>query len=191
MWSPILLAIIVAILMALTFGCDQRDESGRTSDYRTPGQEQTITKSGDHGFMATAARANLAEVELGRLADSRGTDAEVKKFAQHMIDDHSQANSKLKDLAQKKGVQLPTTPDDAQKEEASRLSALSGAEFDKKYAAMMVKDHEKAVALFQEESKGARDADVRDFAEKTLPTLQHHLKMARDLSEKVGTPTAD
>lgn len=220
MWSPILLAIIVAILMAATFGCDRRDEHSRTSDYRNqgkdtptttvppetprttvppdtretvpPGTRETVTdRSGDQEFFTAAAQANLQEVELGNLAAAKGSDAEVKKFGQQMIDDHSQANTKLMELARKKGVTLPTSTDDAKKQEASKLSGLSGADFDKKYAQMMVANHEKSIARYESTSKDAKDADVKGFAEKTLPTLQHHLKMARDLAEKVGSPTAD
>lgn len=194
MWSPILLAIIVAILMAATFGCDRREDQ-RTSNTRDQSRDRTATapidNRADESFFTGAAKANLAEVEFGTVAASKGTDPEVKKFGQQMVDDHSQANASLTDLAQRKGVTLPTSIDEDDREEAAKLANLSGTDFDRHYAALMVKKHEKSVARYEKATKDAKDADVRAFAEKTLMTIQHHQKMARDLSEKVGPPTAD
>ena len=143
----------------------------------------------DRTFMTKAAQANLAEVEAGRMAAEKSTNTEVQKFAQAMVDDHSQANQQLMDLAQKKNIALPNEPDDAHKKDAGRLSDLKGAEFDRSYMTMMVQDHVKAVALFEATTKAAKDSDVRTFAEKTVPVLKHHLQMARDLNNKVSGPT--
>jgi putative membrane protein len=70
-------------------------------------------------------------------------------------------------------------------EMVSQLSALSGAEFDRKYMEHMVKDHEKDVAAFERESTKGSDADLKAWAAKTLPTLREHLQMARDTAMKV------
>lgn len=177
-------AVALALGLAALAACDMKDDAGRPTTTTPP-------RASDQHFVTAAAQANLAEVEAGRLAESKSDRPDIKEFARRMVEDHGNANSELKDLAEKKGLLFPTETDAAHKEDAAKLADLTGPEFDKKYAAMMVKDHEKAVALFQEHSKSARDADIRTFAEKTLPTLQDHLKMARDLSDKVGAPTAD
>jgi putative membrane protein len=136
-----------------------------------------------------------------------------------MIDDHKTASEKLKTLAQSKGITLPDPTAAAtasQTNEGSRQSAnientraaqsqqsadaktskakeklarLSGAEFDREYMKMMVKDHEKAVAEFQKQSTQSKDTDVQEFARTTLPTLQEHLTMARDIDSKVSGKT--
>ena len=86
----------------------------------------------------------------------------------------------------------PTRPGEKTQKSIADLAEQSGAEFDRKFADTMVSDHEKAVSLFESNGKDAKDADVKAYVDKTLPTLKHHLQMARDLKTKVsGTPKAD
>jgi putative membrane protein len=140
----------------------------------------------DQHFVTKAAQGGLAEVELGQLAASKGSNDAVKQFGQKMVDDHGKANDELKSVAQQKNITLPTEPDAKAKSEKARLEKLSGAEFDKAYMAHMVKDHKKDVAEFQKESTSGKDSDVKQWAGKTLPTLQSHLQMAQDTAAKVG-----
>ena len=126
----------------------------------------------------------MEEVELGRLAAQKGQSPDVKKFGQKMVDDHSKAGDELKQLASRKGVTLPTEMKAEQKADKDKLTKLSGADFDKEYMSMMVEDHDKDVKDFQTEASGGGDADVKAFASKTLPTLQEHQKMAKDIKSK-------
>src|SRR6185369_15516224 len=113
----------------------------------------------------------------------------VKAFGQKMVDDHSKANDQLKQLAQTKGVTLPTDMTKAQHKDMDQLSKMTGDAFDKAYVKMMVKDHKKDVAEFSKESKSAKDADLKSWAGTTLPTLEEHLKMIQDISGKMGGMT--
>jgi len=208
-------AALAAMGLVASFGCDRKDDhrmsqrsdqdntntsrSKTGTPYSEPQESQKSEypqnqvnqywDNADKSFMTTAAQANLAEVEPGRMAAEKSTNSDVKKFGQMMVDDHSQANTQLMDLAQKKNLTLPNQPDDAHKKDAARLADLNGAEFDRAYMTGMVQEHVKAVALFEANSKSAKDTDVRTFAEKTLPVLKHHLQMARDLNSKVSGPT--
>jgi putative membrane protein len=144
----------------------------------------------DAAFMKNAAEAGLAEVEASKLAASKATNTQVKSFAQQMVDDHSKANDELKALAASKGVTLPTEPSMAQKAKLKLLQGADGAHFDKRYAESFgVKAHEDTVNLFQKEAQKAKDPEVKAWAEKTLPTLQHHLEMAKDMDKSVKTAT--
>jgi putative membrane protein len=189
MWIRALAAMAAVAGLSALPGCE-RDENRGSSSSR---KDRDIRASGnpDHAFMMAAAQSNLAEIETGRLAMEKGSHPEVKQFGHHMVEDHGRANEELAELAKKKGVALPDKPDEAHQQDAARLKELSGAEFDKRYAGMMVADHVKAVALFEEKAKQAQDPDVRAFAEKTAPKLREHLKMARDLNAKVGGTNAD
>jgi putative membrane protein len=138
--------------------------------------------SSDQKFALEAAMGGMAEVEMGRLAVQHGSSAAVKQFGQRMVDDHSQANSELMQLASTKGITLPTGLDAKHQSEIAKMSQLSGAAFDRAYSKEMVKDHEKDVALFQKQSMRGADSDLKSLAAKTLPTLQEHLQMARALS---------
>jgi len=138
-------------------------------------------------FMIKAGGDGMAEVELGRLALERASSADVKAFAQMMVDDHSKANAELTSLAGTKGVTLPGEPPPPAKAAKDHLSTLSGAAFDKAYMDHMVKDHEKAVALFSKEASGGKDPEAKDWAAKTLPALQQHLAKARQLAAGHGS----
>jgi putative membrane protein len=139
----------------------------------------------DRQFMLKAAQGGMAEVELGQLAQQNGQSQDVKDFGKRMVDDHSKANDELKQLASDKGVSLPTDLNAKDKATKDRLSKLNGAAFDKAYMNDMVKDHKMDVAEFKHESMAAKDPQVKDWAGKTLPTLQSHLDQAEKIAPKV------
>ena len=141
----------------------------------------TAMSSRDRDFLMDTAMDGLLEVELGRLAAQQGASDAVKQFGQKMVDDHTQANTELTTLATSKGITLPTSIDDKHRQDVTKLSAMQGADFDRAYSKMMLKDHEKAVSNFEKQSQRGSDPDVKAFAAKTLPTLQEHLTMVRAL----------
>ena len=141
----------------------------------------------DQTFVTKAAEGGLAEVELGKLAQEKGSSDQVKSFGQRMVTDHSKANDELKTLAQNKNITLPTEIGPHEKALRDRLSKLSGAAFDRAYMRAMLMDHRKDVNEFRHESTAGKDPDVKSFASKTLPTLEEHLKLAQDANRAVGT----
>jgi putative membrane protein len=146
-----------------------------------PKQSAGVTTS-DSAFMKKAARGGLAEVELGRLAAQKASNAEVKKFGQRMVDDHSKANDQLKQVASDRHVDLPQSIGSKDKATKENLEKLSGDEFDQTYISYMVKDHKQDVAEFERESKMAHDPALKSFVTETLPTLREHLKEAEKLA---------
>ncbi|MGC4080792.1 MAG: DUF4142 domain-containing protein [Vicinamibacterales bacterium] len=155
-------------------------------------------QSPDADFIRQAGDDGMAEVELGKLAQTLASDNNVKAFADRMVKDHGMANSELMALAKSKGVMLSS--DDSMKHDmrpapgqadarmpSGPLTNLKGAEFDRAYMARMVDDHEKAVQLFEEESTSGKDAEVKAWAAKTLPTLRTHLSQAKSLRERLNT----
>ena len=145
--------------------------------------------SADSAFMHTAAMGGMAEVELGKLGVANAMSSDVKQFAQRMVDDHSKANDELKALAAQKSVKLPAELDAKHKALQDKLAKQKGAAFDAAYMSEMVSDHNTDVALFQKESKSGKDADTKAWAAKTLPTLQEHQKMAKEIHAKTGKGT--
>jgi putative membrane protein len=123
-------------------------------------------------FIEEAAKGGMAEVQLGKLAAEKAENAQVKQFGQRMVDDHGKANSQLKQLASAKNVSLPQEIDRSHQREYERLQKLSGAQFDREYMKHMVSDHKKDVKEFQKTAKSAKDPDVKNFAQTTLPTLE-------------------
>lgn len=139
----------------------------------------------DSSFLKDAAEAGNAEVEGSKLALQQATSADVKTFAQTMVDDHTKAGAELKALADQKGVKVSDKPSMLKSGEIKLLSKRKDTSFDKHYAdSIGVKAHEDTVKLFQKEVDKGTDADVKAWASKTLPTLQHHLQMAQELKSK-------
>ncbi|HET9835190.1 MAG TPA: DUF4142 domain-containing protein [Rhodanobacteraceae bacterium] len=137
--------------------------------------------SSDTSFARKAAQGGMAEVAMGKLAESHAQSADVKAFGQKMVQDHSAANDKLKAVAEQEHIQLPTQPSSKDQSTINRLSSLHGAAFDKAYTRTMLKDHEKDIAEFKQEARQGGGSPVQSFAKATLPTLEQHLQMARQL----------
>ena len=143
----------------------------------------------DRAFAREAAQGGLAEVDLGNLTKEKASNGDVKQFGDKMVTDHSKANDELKSLAEQKSITLPSSVAAKDKATEARLSKLSGDSFDKAYMRDMVADHEHDVAAFRKEAKSGKDADLKAFASKTLPTLEDHLKLAKETASKVGAET--
>jgi putative membrane protein len=132
-------------------------------------------------FVEKAGQDGMTEVQLGKLAQQKANDADVRSFGSRMVTDHGKANAELTSIAQKKGLKVPTKLDAEHSSMVEELSGKSGAEFDALYSHHMSEAHTKAISLFTDASKGS-DAELAAFAKKTLPTLQEHKKMADSLA---------
>lgn len=137
-------------------------------------------------FLKKAAAGGIAEVELAELAMERAKSKQVKKLAKHIKQDHEQANQALKSVADKKGVPLPDRTDDDHKQEKQRLAKLEGGEFDRAYVNAMIEDHQKDIKQFEKQARQADDAEIKQFAEQTLPKLRQHLTHAKEIQKKLN-----
>jgi putative membrane protein len=136
-------------------------------------------------FVQKAGEGGMAEVEISKLAASKAQSPDVKKFAEQMVKDHGKANTELTGIAKQKSLEVPKSVSAEHKAGMEKLKSASGAEFDATYMAMMKKDHDKTVALFNAASNSSSvDPELQAFAKKTLPTLEHHQMMATDLNTK-------
>ena len=134
----------------------------------------------DKLFVVQAAQGGLAEVQLAQLAQQKSQSDTVKKFAQNMIDDHTPNNEKLTQLATTKGLNPPTNPSAAQQKMMASLQGLDGSKFDHAYLTGQVKAHNAMLKLFEREATNGHDADLKSFAETTVPTIQKHITMAQN-----------
>jgi putative membrane protein len=171
----LVLAVLPSMLAAQDYGSDHLDTGA-----------QKMMKPGDAAFALKAAQGGVAEVRLGQLALKKANHSDVKAFGQRMVDDHSKTNERLKAAAAKSGMTLPATMNADDQALYDKLSRLSGAAFDRAYTRAMVKDHEQDIKEFQREAAKGTNADIRAFAEATLPTLQVHLEMARAAERKAS-----
>ena len=136
----------------------------------------------DKTFATNAVEGGMFEVEVGKLAKDKASDPAVKDFGQKLVDDHSAANDKLRQIATSHNLALPASlPADKQKE-LDKLAKLSGKAFDKEFVQMVgMKDHQHDIAQFEKASREAKADDLRAFAKDALPTLHQHLSTASKL----------
>lgn len=141
----------------------------------------------DKTFIGKAADAGSTEIAASKAVSAKSTTPAVKSFADSMVTDHTKVADELKQLASSKGVTVSDTPSAAHQAEISKLNGLDGKSLDKEYAKSIgLSAHKDAVKLFTDASKKASDPDIKAFAAKTLPGLQHHLQMATDLNSTVA-----
>ena len=136
-------------------------------------------------FAQDAATGGMMEVQLGNVAENNSSTQAVKDFGKMMVDDHTKVNDELKDLASKKNVSLPTAVTNDQQKDIDKLTKETGANFDKDYVSMMIKDHEKDIADFKKAGDKIKDPDFKNFIIKTLPTLQKHLDAVKAIKKKM------
>jgi putative membrane protein len=145
--------------------------------------QTTKIDKGDADLLQDIARANIAEIETGKLASSKSKDPNVKKFAQMMVTDHTKGLADVKKVASMKGVDLPDSPDAMHKAAMVQFKALRGDMFDSRYIKQAgVGDHEATEKLLQKTQADAKDADVKALADKMLPVVQAHLGHAREMA---------
>ena len=167
--------LTITVLMTLLLaGCSE-------SLTELGGMPSTNLNDGDNAFFKKISLANMAEIDSGKLALARSENIAVKNFAQRMIDDHTKAGQQLSDLAMGKGVILPVELDSKDQSQIDTLSSKSGYDFDHGYAQMQLADHQRAIAIAQDESDNGIDPDTKAFAAKLLPTLKMDLSMVQQL----------
>jgi len=137
-------------------------------------------------FVKEAAQSDLFEIQSSQLAEQKSDDAATKSFAQKMVTDHTKTTNDIKSMVsggKLKGVELPTDMASSQKSMLDKLKGLNGKDFTKQYHSDQVSGHKDAVSLFEHYGKGGDNPELKEWANKTLPTLRDPLKMAQDLDK--------
>jgi putative membrane protein len=179
-------AFVWAGLAALAASAAPPSDSAKS----TAKTKSTPTMMSDMDFAKAAAEGGFAEVRFGELAEDKASNKTVKELAQRMVTDHTKADDSLKTAASKDDVSIPSQLNAKDQATYVRLSQLSGTAFDRDYARDMVRDHETDIAIFRHEANDGKDASIKSFAAQTLPTLEDHLKLARQALESVSPKTS-
>lgn len=178
-------AIAAAVLFAFMHS-PTAQEAKKDKAEKQQAKKEKSAKGGDDARRASRiAQADMAEVQAGKLGASKASSDEVKKFAQHMVDDHGKHLNELRSMAKTKGIKLPSAPDKKHQDAMKKLESASGADFDRQFMTMMVKDHQDALKLVQDTAKNAKDADLKADAEKTSKVIQGHLDEAKKLASSL------
>jgi putative membrane protein len=126
----------------------------------------------------------MFEIQSSKLAQEK-KDTKVNDFANKMIADHTTSSEAIKNLVQSGKVKadIPGSLDSKHQSMLDKLKGLNGDDFEKQYRSDQISGHKDTVDLYRRYSKGGDNADLKAFAEKTLPIVEHHQKMAEDLAK--------
>src|SRR3981081_1436936 len=135
-------------------------------------------------FVKEVAISDMFEIESNKLAQEKGN-APEKTFASQMVTDHTKTSTELKGLASsgKVKAEVPTALDSSHQSKLDKLKGQSGKDFSSDFDSVQVSAHKDAVSLFERYAKSGDNAELKEWAGKTLPTLKHHLEMAENLKK--------
>lgn len=182
-----------AAVVASTVSLAAQSHTQASKANPAPKRAQTAAEKGanpDARFVMGAAESGMAEIELGQLAADKASDEKIKEFGHRMMADHTKMGDELKPLAASKNIMLPTSVSARNKATKDRLSKLSGASFDRAYMAEMVKGHLGASMDFRKEATSGHDPQIKEWAARTVSTVDEHLKAAREIQKELGSPKA-
>ena len=184
------LVVFYFILLA----CNDTDDTTETTTASTTATDavtsttssttNVVTDEKSTTLLTKATNSGLAEVQLAKLAQQKATIDAVKNFAAMLERDHTAVNEQVKNLAAQRNVALPAAPSDDKQKMYSDMEKMTGKAFDKEYISMMVKAHNDGISLFEDTKTNATDIDVKNFADKTLPTLKMHLDSAKAIQKR-------
>ena len=194
-----LLAVPALVALALACGSAQAQTTGAgtsatggqsapaaqpgTGTRNLPDKSNKVAR-GDRKFIENAANSGMFEVQVGQLAASKASDANVKSFASMLVDQHTAANNELVKIANAKGVELPAAPKHSLRRDIEKLGKKNGDEFDRDFVRNVgIKAHEKDIKMFEKARDDVKDPDLRAFVNKTLPVLREHLAAAQKLPQ--------
>ena len=177
-------AIVIAFAAYAMQGCGGHKDAKENADSLNKTKDTTTNVASTGGIAVTAedakfatdaANGGMAEVALGKLAQTKATNPQVKSFADMMVTDHSKVNDELAAIAKAKNITLPAAPDADHQKKLDDLAKLSGKDFDKAYVDAMVDGHKKTLDLMNMAAKDCKDSELKAFAVKTAPVVQTHL----------------
>ena len=185
-------ALMSAAVLTLSMGAVSCKDEKKAEDTKEVAEDQNEAKfedtneakEDDSDYLVAAAEVDMKEIELGKLAQ-KSANADVKGLGKMMIDEHTKSSAALKAFAAKKNISLPMALTEKGNEAFKDLNEKTGADFDKKYADMMVEGHEKTIEKMEKASEKANDEEVRMWAAGMLPTLRTHLEHAKAVKAKV------
>lgn len=155
---------------------------------QTPDQARTAHH--DTEFLKQANQGSVDEIDLAQIALKKSNDADVKDFAQKMIDDHTKLLDDMKPFDMEAGLKVPEHDSAATDAEKAKLEILTGKTFDKAYIKAMVEDHHKDLQAFIAEEKSTGYPAFKDAVGKGEKVVLGHLQMIDGIAKKNGVAPA-
>jgi putative membrane protein len=183
-------AVLAAAFQSAPSGSSQSPqmESGQSAPMGMSKSPQRASAQ-DKQFIMKASEGSLAEVQLGKLALQKSQNAEVKQFAQKMVEDHTMLINNMKPFSDQLGGKPPTKPNAKHQQLAYRLKSLSGDQFDKEYIKAMVADHHHDLGEFMAEESKAGDPGLKQTVTQGTQVIHECTQMIDEIAKKNGIAT--
>lgn len=184
-------AILAAGVIVMSLGsckneAKQEDSKEVAEDQNDVKFEDRDTKEDDSEFLVDAAEINLAEIEIGKLAQQKSAHPSIKKFGKMLVDEHQKSLAEVKSLAESRNFSLPTSLTEDGKEEYNKLNKETSTDFDKKFVDAMIDGHEDAINKFTKAAENANDEEIKVWASKNVSSLTAHLQHAKLLKDEIN-----
>ena len=180
---PVALALITSC--NTESGKDSEKVAEQKNELKADTSKAAETIEDDSKFVVKATSGVNMEVELGKYAEQNAVSPSVKSFGKMMSEDHSKDKAELAKIASVKSIAIPAVTGEDFQKHINDITSKKGADFDKAYISFMVSDHKDDISEFEKEVKDGKDADIKAFATKGIPVLQHHLDMAKSINDKL------
>jgi len=149
----------------------------RTGTTASSGSSSGSLQAQDAEFLRKAMSSGMEEVQNAQLAMQNAQRSETRSAASMMLEDHQRSNQQLQSIAQRKGMPTSSSSASAQSDQSRSRMASGGADFDSRYVTEEIRHHREAISDFRKEASSGSDPELRQFAQDTLPKLEHHLEM--------------
>jgi len=181
--SKTLKGLLAASAVAAMFNTVGVQAQTPTSAAASQTESSARLSAGDEKALKDMAQANINEIAAAKIALNKTQSAEVKTFAQKMVEDHGSALTKVQAVAKQKEVTLPTAPDAKHKAMADKLEKQSGGAFDKMYMENAgIMDHKMVLSTLKSDATKIKDPDVKALADAHTPVVEQHLKSAQHMA---------
>ena len=174
-WYQATLIFVTIIATSCNNNTQKADDASKAAAVENDAKFDNKKQENDAQFLVDATGINLEEIQLGKLAQQKGSIADVKELGKMMEEAHTQSLKEVTALAKTKQVTIPDSPTAKAQEAYATLNAKSGTDFDKAYCDRLVEGHKKAIAIFEKETADSRDGEIKEWSTAMLPDLRKHL----------------
>lgn len=178
MWKRLYILLVGVLLLTLFISCGNNSSDGLKVKAQTAGNMNLNNIPGEE-FLKEAVELGMEQVELGHLAQIKGSMEYVRELGKMMETEYNTFNASVRELALSKNIHLPESMDERGRTKLNRINARSGSEFDNEYSEIVVKDHELAIEKFEEEVKAESDKEIMKWASAMIPVLKLNLEQAQ------------
>ncbi len=177
----------MTLLSMSLYNCKEQDNPEKQAEEQNEAKFRGKDER-DAEWAVEVALSNMKEIRLAQLAMDHAVSADIKSLAKTLEKDHTAALNELKEMAAKKNITLPDSITKEMQDDIDDMAKKGGEEFDREYADKMVDSHEKSIRKFEDlanDTNDERDLDMKNWANKMLPTLRMHYDQAMTLKENL------